>query len=72
MEASHFTDDRDYVVTEVRDLGERQRTISFVWRDGRRSAVTVDVAYDSDEMRDRLIRAWATTNRTFGSDRKAS
>lgn len=70
MESSHFADDRDYVIVEAKDVGKRQRTISFVWKDGRRSSVTIDVAWDSPEMRDRLIRAWAELPRVHGDDVK--
>lgn len=67
---SHFTDERDYQITEVKDVGDRKRTVSFVWKDGRRSSITFDVAWDSDAMRDRLIRGWAQLTRVHGADRK--
>lgn len=69
---SHFKDERDYVIVEVKDSGDRNRTITFVWKDGRRSSITFDVAFDSPEMRDRLIRKWAQSKRIYGADRRTS
>lgn len=56
---SIFRDNRLYVITEVAPVGERNVRVRFRLADGRAGSIVFDSSFDSPEMRDKLIRAYA-------------
>lgn len=54
------TNGAPFVITQVEDLGEFSRRISYLFPDGSRRGVVVTQAEDSPELRDKLGEAWAS------------
>lgn len=66
MEDKGYTNGAPYLVTSVTSDGEYSRHINYLLPDGSRRRVTIMLADDTPEMRDKIGDALANERRKYG------